>query len=65
MIYRAGGRLGPHLIRSVTFGVRRWHGGLDPDHVYAFLRRAADEMGARRRDACRHGRAVPTRDGGW
>ncbi|MEE6259356.1 DivIVA domain-containing protein [Plantactinospora sonchi] len=43
MIYRAGDRLGPHLVRAVTFGVRRWR-GLDPDQVYAFLRRVADEM---------------------
>lgn len=43
MIYRSGERLGPHLVRAATFRVRRWR-GLDPDQVYAFLRRVADEM---------------------
>ena len=51
MIYRAGERLGAHLVRAATFVVRRWRGGLDPDEVYAYLRLVADEMDQLQREA--------------
>jgi DivIVA domain-containing protein len=49
MIYRSGDRLGPHQVRAETFGPRRR--GLNPDEVYASLRRVADEMDQLMREA--------------
>ena len=42
MIYRSGERIRPHQIRAVTFGSQRR--GLDPEEVYAYLSRVADEL---------------------
>ena len=47
MIHRANG-LAPHQIRAVTFAARRR--GLDPEQVYAYLLRVADEMDLLLRD---------------
>ncbi|MEO3819299.1 DivIVA domain-containing protein [Plantactinospora sp. B24E8] len=43
-------RLDPSRIRSVRFSRRAWRRGLDPDEVYAFLARMADEVELLRRD---------------
>lgn len=43
-------RLDPSRIRSVRFSRRSWRRGLDPDEVYAFLARMADEVELLRRD---------------
>lgn len=43
-------RLDPSRIRSIRFSRRSWRGGLDPDEVYAFLARMADEVELLRRD---------------
>ncbi|MEO3745049.1 DivIVA domain-containing protein [Plantactinospora sp. B5E13] len=43
-------RLDPNRIRSVRFSRRSWRRGLDPDEVYAFLARMADEVELLRRD---------------
>ncbi|MEO3744419.1 DivIVA domain-containing protein [Plantactinospora sp. B5E13] len=40
----------PAEVRSVRFGRGRWRRGLDPDEVYGFLDRLADEMELLRRD---------------
>ncbi|MFC0508243.1 DivIVA domain-containing protein [Micromonospora costi] len=42
MIYVTGERLHPHQVRAAAFDTR-WR-GLDPDQVYAYLNRAADEL---------------------
>ncbi|WP_413775703.1 DivIVA domain-containing protein [Micromonospora sp. RTGN7] len=43
-------RLLPQDIRAATFGNRRWR-GLDPDQVYAYLDRIADELERLAREA--------------
>ncbi|MEU8260859.1 DivIVA domain-containing protein [Micromonospora sp. NPDC048999] len=42
-------RLLPRHVRTATFDRRRWR-GLDPDQVYAYLGRVADEMERLTRD---------------
>ncbi|WP_234359440.1 DivIVA domain-containing protein [Plantactinospora sp. BC1] len=42
MTYRAGRRSQPSQVRATTFR-SRWR-GLDPEEVYAYLRRLADEL---------------------
>ncbi|GAA3737688.1 hypothetical protein GCM10022225_20690 [Plantactinospora mayteni] len=42
MIYRAGQRIQPSQVRAATFRSRRR--GLDPEEVYAYLGRLADEL---------------------
>ncbi|MEV0806988.1 DivIVA domain-containing protein [Micromonospora sp. NPDC050200] len=42
-------RLLPQHVRVATFGTRRWR-GLDPDQVYAYLDRLADELERLSRD---------------
>ncbi|MFY1689476.1 DivIVA domain-containing protein [Plantactinospora sp. WMMB782] len=42
MIYRARRHIEPPQVRAATFG-SRWR-GLDPEEVYAYLRRLADEL---------------------
>ncbi|MDG4791450.1 DivIVA domain-containing protein [Micromonospora sp. WMMD1102] len=42
MIYRARRRIEPPQVRAATFGAR-WR-GLDPEEVYAYLGRLADEL---------------------
>ncbi|MEU3454033.1 DivIVA domain-containing protein [Micromonospora sp. NPDC006766] len=49
MTYRAAQRLLPQHVRAATFGTRRWR-GLDPDQVYAYLDRVADELERLTRD---------------
>ncbi|MGI5151957.1 DivIVA domain-containing protein [Plantactinospora sp. CA-294935] len=50
----AAGAVCPRLtsaeIRSVRFGRGSWRRGLDPDEVYGFLARLADEVDLLRRD---------------
>jgi DivIVA domain-containing protein len=42
MIYRSGQRLHPHDLRAAAFDTRRR--GLDPEQVYGYLHRVADEL---------------------
>ncbi|WP_027644645.1 DivIVA domain-containing protein [Salinispora oceanensis] len=50
MIYRAR-RLFSSQVRAATFARRRWRGGLDPEQVYAYLDRVADELERLTREA--------------
>ncbi|WP_029723602.1 DivIVA domain-containing protein [Salinispora cortesiana] len=50
MIHRAR-RLFSSQVRAATFARRRWHGDLDPEQVYAYLDRVADELERLTREA--------------
>ncbi|TDB73472.1 DivIVA domain-containing protein [Micromonospora sp. KC723] len=50
-MYRAMQRLLPQHVRAATFDRRRWR-GLDPEQVYAYLDRLADELERLTRDLC-------------
>ncbi|MFY1697015.1 MULTISPECIES: hypothetical protein [unclassified Solwaraspora] len=43
-------RLTGPAVRAMRFLPRRWRGGLDPDEVYGYLERVADEVDELRRE---------------